>query len=368
MTDNRTQFEVATDWYYQLKQANITTEEIQLWQEWLAQDKGNAEAFKKVEELMCLTSSIEEISWPDDRELIDDGYDGEVSVKEHLKNKKSRFSIIKSYMKNIDVNFNITTRKPIFLYFSFLLSFILIADLVHCGLGFDHMNSEVVYQSDKGVNLPIVLDDGSEITLGADSKITVTYTDKNRHILLNYGEAYFDVAKDPLRPFTVDSGNRSVTALGTEFNISQQSIRSVVSVTEGKVIVEPESEKYIARMTTNLFYKKLETDTFLEAGQRISYDEKTITTVDSVDVDAHSSWRNGTLKYINESLGFVIEDINRYSKTPIIVNDNRILNLRYSGTIFVNGINGWIDSLPHIYPIKVDKNNNEFNINYNLKT
>jgi hypothetical protein len=50
------------------------------------------------------------------------------------------------------------------------------------------------------------------------------------------------------------------------------------------------------------------------------------------------------------------------------VNDNRILNLRYSGTIFVNGINGWIDSLPHIYPIKVDKNNNEFNINYNLKT
>ena len=368
MTNNRTHFEIATDWYYQIQQPNITTEEIQRWQEWLAEDKKNAEAFKKVEELMCLTSSIEDISWPDDRELLDDNYDGEISVGDHLKRSKIRFSKIKSYLKSIDLNFKFSTQRPSYMFFSFLLSFILIADYIHCGLGFNHMSDDIVYQSDKGVNLPIVLNDNSKITLGADSKITVTYTDTNRHILLNYGEAYFDVAKDPHRPFTVDSGNRSVTALGTEFNISRQSVRSVVTVTEGKVIVEPESEKYIAKMTSNLFYKKLKTDALLEAGQRISYDEKTITPVDSVDVDAHSSWRNGTLKYIDESLGFVIEDINRYSKTPIIVKDTRILQLRYSGTIFVDGINGWIDTLPFIYPVKVEESNNKFNINYNLNT
>jgi transmembrane sensor len=233
-------------------------------------------------------------------------------------------------------------------------------------LSFNHFSNEIVYQSDKGMNLPIVLDDDSKITLGADSKITVSYTEHHRHILLNYGEAYFDVAKDPSRPFTVDSGNRSVTALGTEFNISRQSVRSVVTVTEGKVIVEPESDKYDGRMTSSVFYKKLKTDTFLEAGQRISYDEKNITTVESVDVNAHASWRNGTLKYINENLGFVIEDINRYSKTPIVVDDKRILELRYSGTIFVDGIDSWVKSLSHIFPVDVKEHADEFELNYKL--
>ncbi|MFT2091012.1 FecR family protein [Paraglaciecola sp. 2405UD69-4] len=356
---NQALFEIATDYYYRLQEPDITTEEIQQWQEWLVKAPEHAQAFKKVESLMCITASIDEMHWPDERELMDDDYDGSVSVAKWNSKQNSLFSKIKN--KARAMNIRALDFAPAYLRFSVTaaVAFILVTTIFYFNL---NTQSEFVYQSSKGENLPIILEDNSSVTLGADTKITVRYNKNARHIELEYGEAYFDVAKDPSRPFTVDSGSRSVTALGTEFNISRQSVRSVVTVTEGKVIVEPENDRYVARMTSSVFYKKLKTDAFLEAGQSIEYDKNEISAVETVDVQAQTSWRNGTLKYLDESLGFVIEDINRYSSIPIVIDDPRILKFRYSGTIFVEGIESWVQSLPYIFPVQIIDNNDAFKV------
>src|SRR5690606_18082388 len=71
-----------------------------------------------------------------------------------------------------------------------------------------------------GIKLTKVLPDGSKVTLNSNSSISYTegFTESTREIKLK-GEAFFQVTKDPARPFIVHTGNIATTALGTSFNI-----------------------------------------------------------------------------------------------------------------------------------------------------
>ena len=82
------------------------------------------------------------------------------------------------------------------------------------------------------------LEDGSEITLNANSKIQVTYYHHQRHVNLLQGEAIFNVQKDSSRPFIVETTNAKITVLGTRFAVNKLSKLVRVSVDHGKVKVQ----------------------------------------------------------------------------------------------------------------------------------
>src|SRR5882757_6784525 len=63
----------------------------------------------------------------------------------------------------------------------------------------------------------IPLSDGSHMTLNSDSEVKVAVTDQERGVELNHGEVFFEVAKDPTRPFIVKAGHARVIAVGTQF-------------------------------------------------------------------------------------------------------------------------------------------------------
>ena len=97
-------------------------------------------------------------------------------------------------------------------------------------------------QNTKGTKSTIQLADGSKVWLNADSKIQypLTFEGNTREIYLD-GEAFFEVAKNPQKPFIIHLANGTVRVLGTSFNIRAYNNEKVVetSVTTGKVAFIP---------------------------------------------------------------------------------------------------------------------------------
>jgi len=95
----------------------------------------------------------------------------------------------------------------------------------------------------------ITLPDGSSVVLHAGSKLDYaeSFDGPTREVRLE-GEAYFDIAHNPHRPFIIHTGKVKTTVLGTSFNIKADARKVVVSVTRGRVKVEDES-KLLAVLT-----------------------------------------------------------------------------------------------------------------------
>lgn len=98
--------------------------------------------------------------------------------------------------------------------------------------------SPVIYSSGMGERKNVVLPDGSAVILNSNSSVSFTddFNTLKRELILK-GEAFFQVAKDPTRPFIVHSGDFSTTALGTAFYVHAGGVCNTyeVDLIEGKV-------------------------------------------------------------------------------------------------------------------------------------
>ena len=99
----------------------------------------------------------------------------------------------------------------------------------------DDVSGNGIYETRIGEQNSITLVDGSVIQLNTDSHIQVNYEKNQRSIVLMAGEAHFEVAKDPSRPFVVKAGDGMVRAVGTAFTVRINPEALKVIVTEGKV-------------------------------------------------------------------------------------------------------------------------------------
>lgn len=193
-----------------------------------------------------------------------------------------------------------------------------------------------------------VLPDGSRVELGADSRITTRFTANQRSISVDFGEAYFLVAKDPMRPFLVDAGDMKVTAVGTAFNVRRNNDRVVIAVSEGRVQLDSNSE------STDTIVQPKRATTPLAAGQLAvySHDSRTVTIVEIKAADV-ASWRNGVLKYMHEPLGSVAQDLSRYHSKRIIISDARLSAMPFTGTVFSARIEEALNALESVFPLQV---------------
>src|SRR5262249_37280059 len=80
--------------------------------------------------------------------------------------------------------------------------------------------------------------DGSKVPSNTDSQVRLAITDRERAIELTHGEAFFEVARDPSRPFVVTAGSKRVIAVGTQFSVRRDGEDVQVAVAEGLVRVE----------------------------------------------------------------------------------------------------------------------------------
>src|ERR1700675_1899351 len=96
---------------------------------------------------------------------------------------------------------------------------------------------ETRFQTAIGEQAAVALPDGSSFDLNTDSRIWVDYSQRQRVIRLERGEAFFKVAHDTQRPFWVRAGDYWVRAVGTAFNVYLRPAGVEVTVSEGTVKV-----------------------------------------------------------------------------------------------------------------------------------
>src|SRR5690606_4745410 len=83
----------------------------------------------------------------------------------------------------------------------------------------------------------VTLADGSKVRIDVSTSLAVQITHEERSIELKQGRALFEVAGDPLRPFSVQVGAGRIVALGTRFQVQREGERVVVTLAEGAVLV-----------------------------------------------------------------------------------------------------------------------------------
>lgn len=114
-----------------------------------------------------------------------------------------------------------------------------------------------VFSAAKGQVRKISLPDGTSVWLNAGTKIRLSSdfgASGYRKLLLDYGEAFFQVKRDTLRPFSITTGNLTTTVLGTSFNIrSYPELQSYkVAVVTGKVRVDDHQGDKIIALSSGL--------------------------------------------------------------------------------------------------------------------
>ncbi len=198
------------------------------------------------------------------------------------------------------------------------------------------------------------LPDGSTVELGARSAVRVDLTKERRNVRLDDGEAFFQVAKDPERPFIVQAGDLKVIAIGTAFNVRKAQERIVVTVREGAVRVESSG-------ASPTLSRRGDPDGQVraDAGHQVIYSTlqhsltlKKVEPVASVTTKP-MAWQVGRLEFANEPLGSVIIDINRYAPRPIVVADERVAQLPFTGTVRSDAIDDWLRGLKDVFPVEV---------------
>ncbi|WP_162786448.1 FecR family protein [Hyphomonas sp. CACIAM 19H1] len=170
----------------------------------------------------------------------------------------------------------------------------------------------------------LILEDGSRVTLGAASALDVVFTPGERRVVLSRGEAFFEVTKDAGRPFIVETPDAVVRVLGTRFDVRLGSERVRVAVSEGKVeVLQP--------LVPSAPLKDEDVRHVLLAGQSVvTAKAGKVEPVLPVEAAEVAAWRDGQLVYVDAPLSEIIADINRYSRSEIVLADPALGEIRYT--------------------------------------
>lgn len=175
-----------------------------------------------------------------------------------------------------------------------------------------------------------VLDDGTIVELRSGAQLTVAFTDHMRRVKLVSGEAHFQVAKNPLRPFVVDAGGVDVRAVGTAFAVQLRAQAIEVIVTEGRVAVE---KAHAAASGTFQEYASV------AAGHRVVVDLAGVPVPLSViafsadELDRRLEWRVPRLELAATPLAAAIAFLNSRSEVRLVLEEPELGKLELSGAI-----------------------------------
>lgn len=165
------------------------------------------------------------------------------------------------------------------------------------------------YTTAQGEQRVLELPDGSTVYLNTDTALAVDFTDAVRTVALLRGEALFDVAKNPQRPFRVLAQGGSAEALGTAFVVRSGAEGALVTVTEGVVGVTsgPDGSMVTATAGQSVGYR---------AGQPPSPAHDT-------NLAAAVAWRKGEIRIDGLPLDTAIAELDRYRPGRIVLLGDR---------------------------------------------
>jgi transmembrane sensor len=191
--------------------------------------------------------------------------------------------------------------------------------------------------------------DGSTVTLNTDSQISIALTDTERRVELGHGEAFFEVSKDPKRPFVVRAGDKRVIAVGTKFSVRRDGDDIEIVVTEGKVRVE---DGAVARgqRASGMAEVFVTPGGIARAGEAgVLVQRRTLP-----EAEEQLSWRTGWLMFRNRGLADAIAEFNRYNVRKIVIRDQAIASLKIEGNFRATNVDAFVRLLENGFPVRAE--------------
>jgi transmembrane sensor len=299
--------EAAVDWFFRRRAAPLSSVETEAFEEWLAGSLENREAYLAVEAFWSGAAQAESLP---------------------------RFDVIRDQILRAVDRVRMTRRG----------GFIGVAALV---IG---LTGGAVYQfaapkalatqafkTAVGQQATVTLPDGSVVTLNTDTVVRTQADAERRLVYLDKGQAFFRVAKDRRRPFVVSAAGRTVTALGTAFDLRIDRGALTVLLLEGKVRVEAKPAMPARKADEHPAIGAQRPpapsgrSTEMEPGSQLVASGDGDWRLTRADVERETSWLRGKIVFDDEALGDVVTELNRYSKRKMVIADESLAQVRLSG-------------------------------------
>lgn len=342
----------AAEWFIELRSDGVSVDRIAEWQHWLASADAHREAFHRVESFWRLSDRVT-ARWPTDAEVQQDDYSGVESITAWRARSKAvaRPACERGAPSRLFV-------RPFRLALAgaSLIAMIVVMAVVYWPLIDVTLQGGWRTSIHTGVaeTRTLMMPDGSIMSVGGGTSLTATLLPHSRTVVLLSGEAYFQVAREPERPFTVQAASTTVTDIGTAFDVKRLLGGVVVAVAEGAVRISTPQRQPAGRQGAGSAVSSNAEIIQLRAGQSLSlqpFDRAAV--VAAVNTAWVAGWREGRLQYVDEPLVGVVADLSRNSTRRIAVVDPAVANLRVTGVAFLDNIDGWLASLQATFPVRV---------------
>jgi len=217
--------------------------------------------------------------------------------------------------------------------------------LVGAGLIFETQRPrDIRYTTDIGNREIVSLADGSHIELNTNSSVRVKLSDSRREVILDKGEAYFDVAHDAARPFSVTASGHRITDIGTKFSVRQDADKVEVSLIEGKAKIDLSASAPLRRSEM-----LLPGDIAIATADRITVHKLSVRSMSD-----QLGWRRGVIVFDNTPLAAAVEEVNRYNRTKLVIADPAVSHLTISGTFPADNFQIVVDAAKDVYGLRAE--------------
>lgn len=298
-TDERVE-EAAALWVARLQSGDATERDRLAFDAWLRRDPSHAAAY---EEMRGLWADLRNVPIPESRL-------GRLQRSRRLKSAGAATAV---------------------------LAMLVAAGLYQAGY-YDRWRSD--YYTVAGEVRSVRLEDGTRVDLNTDTAIAVRYSSGRRDIRLLRGEAFFDVAKNPQRPFTVDDGALSARAVGTRYSVrkAEGTFRGDVQVEEGRVEVNTSRDRALVQPD--------QVATVIDADKLA---------ISHADVTSRTAWKEGKLVFSERPLKDVLATLARYRAGRIVLLDAAVGDLNVSGVFDTDNTDEALDALQASLPVSVTR-------------
>ena len=304
--------EAATDWFARRRSGAMTTAEARALEAWLAADPAHAQAYQAAQRM-----------W------VDTGLD---AIREHPRILALRERGLNRARRRWMVAIPAAA--------ACLAAVIAAPSMLGPGLRTPELFAPSIQQEFRtsvGQRTTVKLPDGTAVTLDTDTVLRTRETKTRRMVWLDRGQAFFRVHKDPKRPFVVNAGGRTVTALGTAFSVKVAPKAFEVVLVEGVVRVESPVRATPLALPTGRVQA-----TEMQAGSELTALDNRHWSVREADASAETAWLDGRLVYKGAPLSEVVADMNRYSEKQIVIRDPQVASRALSGTYRAGDIDGFV--------------------------
>ena len=217
-----------------------------------------------------------------------------------------------------------------------------------------------VYSTGVGEQQLAVLDDGTRMSLNTATRVKVDLSAAQRTVSIRGGEALFEVAKDARRPFVVRVAGSEVVALGTVFAVrfTPDSARAgdalAVTLIEGLVTLRPALGGGAVGVAPSRTVS-------MKPGERVrlarvegNSTQGAIPQVDRPSIEQVVAWKRSEAVFDDVSLADAVTEMNRYSRTPIVlVGESTLADLRVSGLYRTGDNAGFVRAVAALHGLNV---------------